>query len=102
MPRLVKTLAGPPVCCPSAGLDSQYSGSYPMIGNLEGLAGQTEGGDPNSWHEPVPHAMNCEEVARSVGVQLQLLAQPDHMRIDGARVGKRLVAPDRVQDHVAR
>ena len=41
-------------------------------------------------------------MTRRVGVALQLLAQFDHVRVHSAGVRKGIVAPDGIQNHVAR
>jgi hypothetical protein len=44
--------------------------------------------------------MYREKVTRNVGIRFQFLAQFHDVGVDGACIWKRLVSPDRVQDHV--
>src|ERR1700674_2734390 len=55
-----------------------------------------------SWQEPVADAVHGQEMTRDFGISLQLLPEPDHMRVHSPSIGKRLVAPHRVENHVTR
>src|SRR5690242_21767121 len=46
--------------------------------------------------------MHSDEMPRGCYVGFQLLAQSNDVNVDGSRVWKRFVAPDRIQDLVAR
>jgi hypothetical protein len=46
--------------------------------------------------------MNRNEVARTIRIWFQLLAQPDYVSTHRPGVGERFVAPDGIQDHVTR
>ena len=52
--------------------------------------------------EAVSHSMHGQEMLGATGVALQFLPQPHHVRIHGARVGKRFVTPHGIQNHIAR
>src|ERR1700760_4134683 len=50
--------------------------------------------------EAVSDTMHGDEMTRRGRVRLQLLTQPDHVCVDGARVREGFVAPDGIQDYV--
>src|ERR1035441_6538715 len=52
--------------------------------------------------EAVAHAVHSQKMAGHVGLRLQLLAQLYDVRIHRAGVGEEFVAPDRIENHVAR
>src|ERR1017187_870416 len=52
--------------------------------------------------EAVADAVDGEEVTRLVGVGLEFLPQLHHVRIHRPGVGEEFIAPDGVENHVAR
>src|SRR5579862_9838756 len=52
--------------------------------------------------EAIAHAMHGQKVPRNCGFRFQLLAQPYHVSVHGARMRERIVAPYRIQNHLAR
>src|SRR5579883_1771974 len=55
-----------------------------------------------SYPEAIAHSAHGLDQARSGGVLLQLLAQPAHMDVDGARITGIVVAPDILQELITR
>ena len=52
--------------------------------------------------ETIPYAMQSQEMNRHLWVRLELLPKPDNVRVNSSCVRYRLVAPNRVQQDVAR
>ena len=50
----------------------------------------------------IADSMHSAEVSCAAFIRFQLLPQPHDVRIDGARVGIEIIAPNRIKDHVAR
>src|ERR1019366_1898044 len=55
-----------------------------------------------SRHEAIPDPVHGEKMTRRVAVRLQFLPQLHHVRVHRPRIRKKLVSPNRIQNHVAR
>lgn len=55
-----------------------------------------------SWNEAVSNTILGYEMARVICIRLKLLAQFYDVNIDGTRIRKRFISPNRVEEHIAR
>jgi len=53
------------------------------------------------WNEAVADSVDGQKMLRRVGVGLELLAELHDVRVDRTGIREELVAPDRIEDHVA-